>query len=333
MSEKLDTSKAVGKTTAPTAKKEKRIGVCLECGYEWEARNPNLPRPPRCSQCGNKTNTAWKDKLSEDELQEISPKLHGLEEKRIVTTAKENTPINSTAEMKPDTLKENEQTLTENAESPKEVYISELDETVPLIENPELFEETNEEKLLSYVAWENKAGELEYGAVVCKEIAEQAAAILSNIENPDAPEPQPISTVKDIEILKAAGLLNENGTVPYSTDDDFETNEEIEPEEKTEENSLSENDDETDIDDQKPEQIPACKEKNPTISITAACSILFALFIFVYQTYKSAGVAKNTKKSADAATVSAVNKTKKPETTPSEIMLRNIAVNAHTKTI
>ena len=237
---------AAGKTSDAN-RKEKRIGVCLDCGYEWEARNPNLPRPPRCSQCGNKVNTAWKDELSEEQLQEIAPMLHGLKEKiislfntpedddkkkyimPIVRKGKTGSLSESDIYDVIDDEEEPKAAAPRKANKPKEVYIPELNETVPLIENVKpAAESEDEEATLPHVAWENENGDIEYGAVVSKETADEVEDILTEKEEAaELTQPQP--TVKDIEILKAAGLLSENESIPFE-----ENKTEEETEEETE---------------------------------------------------------------------------------------------------
>lgn len=241
-----NTSDNAGRTTAEAEKKNKRIGVCLECGYEWTARSPDLPKPPRCSKCGNKTTTAWKDELTSEQLERLSEKENQNPAAEPATAKKEkaNNPVivlgeNGIETVSPEAAKAiaeatggclsnlQQNTAAETnrkpaaEEKPKEIYISEIDATAQLIEAPAEFtdeEETEECKPLSYVAWENQKGDIEYGAVVSAEAAKELTDKQDREE--DEENKKHPATVKDIDVLKAAGILTENKPTVFNEDEE-----------------------------------------------------------------------------------------------------------------
>jgi len=59
------------KTSTKKDSDSKRVGFCKLCGYEWGARNSNLPKPPICPSCHSRKGTTWKDELSDEEISRI----------------------------------------------------------------------------------------------------------------------------------------------------------------------------------------------------------------------------------------------------------------------
>ena len=209
-------------------KQGKRIGVCTECGYEWIGRNAKSEKPPRCSECGSRL-CVWEDTLSDNELKELKPLLHGITEstKKETSTAKEPKPDEATppdkdgkqdADKNSETTEEQKPEPTPKAEpkplsttksqkkeeKPTErIFISELKEFATVIDNPTA--DTEEEKP-PVVAWKTKEGDIKYGTVLDTETVEQIEEILET-----AAEKEVIPTQKDLDILKAAGILEEEG--------------------------------------------------------------------------------------------------------------------------
>ena len=210
--------------TSLALKQNKRIGVCTECGYEWIGRNAKSEQPPRCPECGGRQ-CVWEDTLSSEELKEIKPLLHGITDttKKEVSSAKEAKPNEATPpeDKKQDDITPTKEVMSDNTpksepkpltstkpqkkeeKTEEKIFISELKEYATVIDNPN---NGKDEEKPPVVAWKTKDGELKYGAVIDTETVEEIEEILET-----AAEKEVIPTKKDLDVLKAAGVLKEEG--------------------------------------------------------------------------------------------------------------------------
>lgn len=222
-----------------------RVGICEACGYEWNARSTKGSKPARCPECGS-SRRVWKDQMPAETLAEIEPLRHTINRKLAEPgtlketlssppkptpaareTAKQTKKIVDVAEVAEPVEAVTDPIAAETVTEPEKISLAGLPEgTVQTIKDPALYAE-NSLAEPGYVAWENEAGETEYGVIVREDLLE---AMQETVAAETAASIVPVG-LEDVEILREAGLLD---VTPAEEVDDEETEEEEIEEEDTE---------------------------------------------------------------------------------------------------
>lgn len=268
-----------------------RIGICEACGYEWSARSTKGAKPSRCPECGS-SKRAWEDQLTAEQLKEVEPLRHTTNRKKEEGGVAEITPP-PTPKPTPAARETAKQTkkiadvtkIAETAEAvtePEKISLAGLPEgAVQTIQNPAYLAD-NPISEPGYVAWENEAGETEYGVIVREDLLE---AMQETVAAETASAIIPVG-LEDVEILREAGLLDvAEIEEPENEDehDDPEEEEEIEEEETGDE----------------PEDEPETKKQG--IPVVGALLILGGMAAIAYLTIKAPVTQKITRKEPSAA--------------------------------
>lgn len=288
---------------SPSGKvQNKRVGICLTCGYERIARSAGGVKPSRCPECGSRK-CEWEDRLSADELKEIEPLRHTVNRKLAESdtlketlssppkptpaareTAKQTKKIADVAKVA-EPAEAAEPTAAEIVTEPEKISLAGLPEgTVQTIKDPALYAE-NSLAEPGYVAWENEAGETEYGVIVREDLLE---AMQETVAAETAAAIVPVG-LEDVEILREAGLLD---VAPVDEFGDEEGPEDEEPseEEEIEEEEITENN---------PDEEP--EKKKQGIPVVGALIILGGMAAIAYLTIKAPATQKITRKEPSAA--------------------------------
>lgn len=290
---------------SPSGKvQNKRVGICLTCGYERVARSAGGVKPSRCPECGSRK-CEWEDRLSADELKEIDPLRHTTNRKKEEGAAAETTPppmpkptpaaretakqtkkIADVAKVVEPAEAVTDPAAAETVTEPEKISLAGLPEgTVQTIKDPALYAaDTLTEP--GYVAWENEAGETEYGVIVREDLLE---AMQETVAAETAAAIVPVG-LEDVEILREAGLLGVAHADEFDDEEEAPEDEDPNAEEEIEEEEITEDD---------PEEEPANKKQG--IPVVGALIILGGMAAIAYFAVKAPTMQKITRKEPTAA--------------------------------